>query len=216
MDREREQIPVAEALADANGLCRGLACGGKVARGLVLEHEREEQVAALGALALVLEDPLRAAEPAGSRTDAAAACEIQADPDCAARGTPRLSGLQEPLVRTFEPGDRVVVATEHEGADREEIEVFRGEALPLLHHRQRLVRLAPCAPRIGLPASLELLDSIPHAAAHCPANDSGLTETTSSPTNDLHSPKPGHDRGAAGRSRMGKPRICGAFLQQAR
>ena len=78
----------------------------------------------LGALVLVLQDPPRTTEPARGRPDLAAACEIQADPDCAARGTPLLSGLEEALVRTFEPGDRVIVATEHEGADREQLEVF--------------------------------------------------------------------------------------------
>ena len=60
----------------------------------------------LGALVLVLQDPPCTAEPARGRPDLAAACEIQADPDCAARGTPLFSGLEEALVRTFEPGDR--------------------------------------------------------------------------------------------------------------
>ena len=125
----------------------------------------------LGALVLVLQDPPRTAEPARGRPDLATACEIQADPDCAVRGTPLLSGVEEALVRMFEPGDRVVVATEHEGADREQLEVFRGEAFPLVHERQRIVRLEPSPLRVGVATSLELFDSIPHAAAHCPTNN---------------------------------------------
>jgi hypothetical protein len=137
----------------------------------VLEHEWEEQVTVLGAIVLVLQDPLCTTEPARGRADLATACEIQADPDCAVRGSLSLSGLKVALVGTFEPGDRVVVATEHEGADREQLEVFRSEAFPLVHDRQRIMRLEPGPLRVGVAASLELLDPIPHAAAHCPMND---------------------------------------------
>ena len=62
---EGEQVRVAEALADRRRLCRG--CGGRleVAARLLLEDDREQQVAALNAVApLVVEQPLGAAEPA--------------------------------------------------------------------------------------------------------------------------------------------------------
>ena len=52
VDREREQIAIAESLADANCLLRYGGCGGEVSGGLVLEHRRQEQVPALGAVAL--------------------------------------------------------------------------------------------------------------------------------------------------------------------
>jgi hypothetical protein len=119
----------------------------------------------------VLQDPSCTAEPARGRADLPAAREIQADPDCAPRGTPLLSYLEEALVRTFEPRDQVVVTTEHEGADREQLEVLRGEAFPLVHEGERVMRLEPGPLRVGVATSLELFDPIPHAAAHCPTED---------------------------------------------
>ncbi len=116
VDREREEVAVAEALADANGLLCGRGCRGEVSGGLVLEHRRQEQVAALGALALVLEEPLCAAEPARRRADLAAGGEVQADPHRAADRAKRLPVLEIPLMRALEPRDRLVVAAEHEGA----------------------------------------------------------------------------------------------------
>ena len=72
VDREGEQVTVAEALTDPNGLPgdRRRCC--EVSGGLVLEHRGQKQIAVLGALGLVLEEPLRASEPACRRADLAA------------------------------------------------------------------------------------------------------------------------------------------------
>ena len=78
VDREGEQVAIPEALADTNGLARDRGSRGEVAGGLMLEHHRQEQVPALGALGLVLEQPLRAPEPARRRPDLAASREVQA------------------------------------------------------------------------------------------------------------------------------------------
>ena len=86
VDREREEVSVTEALADANGLACGFGGRGEVARRLVLEHRRQEQVAALGTLALVLKEPLCTAQPARRRADLAAGREVQADPHRAVDG----------------------------------------------------------------------------------------------------------------------------------
>jgi hypothetical protein len=42
MDREREEISVAEALTDANSIACGFGGRGKVSSRLVLEHRRQE------------------------------------------------------------------------------------------------------------------------------------------------------------------------------
>ena len=96
-----------------------------------LEHPRQEQVAPLGALALRLEESLSPSEPSGRRADLAAGREVQADPRRAANGAERLAVLEEPLVRALEPCDRLVVAAEHEGAGREQLEIRRLERHPL-------------------------------------------------------------------------------------
>jgi hypothetical protein len=71
VNRQRKEVSVAEALTDPNRLFCGRSRRGEVAGSLVLEHRRQEQVAAFGALTLVLEEPLRAPEPARGRADLA-------------------------------------------------------------------------------------------------------------------------------------------------
>ena len=66
---EREQVRVAEALADRRGLGGGRGGRLEVAARLLLEDDRQQQVAALDAVvvALLVEQPLGAAEPAAAR-----------------------------------------------------------------------------------------------------------------------------------------------------
>jgi hypothetical protein len=166
VNREREQVAVAEALTDPYGFPRDGGCRGEIAGDLVPEHHREEQVATLGALALLLEEALRAPEPAARRSEQAAGGEVQADPRGAASRPPHLSRLEEPLMAPLEPRRGLLVPAEHEGTRREEVDIGRLERRPCLRRRQRLVRLEPRPSRVGLAASLVLRDSIPHAGAH--------------------------------------------------
>ena len=58
-------------------------------------------------------------------------------------------------MRPLEPCDRLVVAAEHEGLGRKQLEVLRGERSDLMGSRQRLVRLEPRPLRVGQTALLE-------------------------------------------------------------
>ena len=84
---EGEQVGVAEALSDRGGLARG---GGRrlaVAAGLLLEYGRQQQVAALDAVALLaLQQPPGAPQPAARPADLPVAGEGDADPERAAQG----------------------------------------------------------------------------------------------------------------------------------
>ena len=155
VDREREEVAVAEALADANRFACGCGCGCEVPGRLVLEHRRQEQVAALGAVAFVLEKPLCAAQPARCRADLATGREVQADPHRTSDAAQRLPALEVERMRPLEPRDRLVVAAEHEGGGREQLEVLRGKRCDLVRSRQRLVRLEPRPLGVGLTASPE-------------------------------------------------------------
>jgi hypothetical protein len=66
---ERKEVAIPVALSDSDCLFGDLGCGGEVSRGLVLEHHREEQIAVLGALALPLEEAVRAAKPSRRGAD---------------------------------------------------------------------------------------------------------------------------------------------------
>ena len=74
--------------------------------------------------------------------------------------------VEVPLVRALEPGDGVVVASEHEGRRREELEVRRVERLLRVRVHEAFVRLEPGSRRVGLPAPLELVGPIPRMARH--------------------------------------------------
>ena len=128
VDREREQVAVAEAVANSNGFCRRRCRGREVARSLLLEHDRQQQEAVLSAGVLVLEKPLCTAEPAGCGADLTPCCEIQADPDRAPGSASRLANLEVAMVCALEPRDRLLVAPQHEGGRREQVEVARGQS----------------------------------------------------------------------------------------
>ncbi len=70
----------------------------------------------------------------------------------------------------LEPRDGVVVAAEHVGGHREELEILRVERLLLVRAYEEVVRLGPGSSRKGLTAPLELVEPIPHAAPHCAPN----------------------------------------------
>ena len=60
-----DQVRIAAALADLGGFSSGRVRSLEVARGKVLLHDRQQQIALLGALVLLaLEQPLGAGEPA--------------------------------------------------------------------------------------------------------------------------------------------------------
>ena len=71
VDGKGEQVPVAKALADPNGISSGGGSRGEVPRSLVLEHHGQQQVAVLGAFGFVFEKPLRTAEPPPCRAELA-------------------------------------------------------------------------------------------------------------------------------------------------
>src|SRR6185295_1255089 len=78
---EREQIGVTEALTDGRGIGRHRSSGPEVTRGLILEHHRDPQVAALDALtARVLEQAQCAAQPSPGAPRVSSQHPREADP----------------------------------------------------------------------------------------------------------------------------------------
>ena len=73
-------------------------------------------------------------------------------------------------MRPLEPRDRVVVTAEHEGGRREELEILGVERRLGVRLLEALVRMRPGSRSEGLPAPLELVGPITHAAPHCAPN----------------------------------------------
>ena len=122
---EREQVRIAEALADLGGLAEDVAGRREVAGRFVLKHEREEHVPALDAVLLaLLEQPLRAAGPAGRAAHVTAEREARADPERAAQRARNLAGLDVELVGALEAAHPLVFASEQVGGRGEKLEIL--------------------------------------------------------------------------------------------
>ena len=121
--RKGEEVLVAEAPSDR---CGGARRGGRrlpVACRRVPEHVGNQRVAALDAIPLALEEPLRAPEPARGRPHLAAQHVVDADPARTVRGTASVSSLDVPLMGPLEPGHPLVVPAEHVGGCRQQLDV---------------------------------------------------------------------------------------------
>ena len=68
------------------------------------------------------------------------------------------AGLQVRVMGALEAAHVVVVATEHVGRRRQQLEVLRSQRSRLVGARQRLVGVGPRPPVVGLTAPFELID----------------------------------------------------------
>jgi hypothetical protein len=163
--REREQIRVAEALADGRRAGGGRRGRVELAHGVVPERERHQQVPLLDALlAMVLHQALRAPEPAGRAPHLSAVQhQVHADPERDPGCTQRRAGVEPALVSPLEDVQALVVAPERVGRRREPLEVVRLERRGAIGAREDLVSVQPRA-------SLDLLDGRhgpnPHVVTH--------------------------------------------------
>ena len=90
---EREQVWVAEAPADRRGLTGGRGGGVEVPARLLLEDDRKQEVATLDAIRpLLIEQPLRATQPAACPPELAPTGKVDGDPERASEGGQRLDG----------------------------------------------------------------------------------------------------------------------------
>ena len=124
---ERDEVGVPEALADRRRLGeRGRGGAGLAAR-LLLERDREQQVAAFHALAVrAVEQPLRAAEPAAGLPQLALARQRHPDPERAPQ-RPQVAALAEVrVVGALEEPQVVGLPPEHVRAGGQPLGVLRG------------------------------------------------------------------------------------------
>ena len=83
---EREQVGVAESLRQRGGGAGGRVRSCSVARGCLLQHDGQKEVAPLHAVTVVtLDKPLRPCKPAARRAELIPIGEVEADPDRAVR-----------------------------------------------------------------------------------------------------------------------------------
>ena len=136
VDGEREQVGVAEAAADLGAVGRAGAAGLRVRHA---ESLQQAQVAALDAVAL-LEQPLRAGEPAARLGGVAAQRQDQPEPERAAHGALHRAVLGVRLVGPLEYGQVLELVAEQVGRGGQPLEIL---ATQLTRGRQRGVSVLP-------------------------------------------------------------------------
>jgi hypothetical protein len=117
---------IAEALSDLGGLrCSGVRAL-EIPAEHVLQHSRYQQIAALDRVTLLaFEQPSRAREPSQGGARLSPERQVVADPERAAHGPRRLAGVQVGVMCPLEAAHIVVVAPEHVGGPRQQLEVLR-------------------------------------------------------------------------------------------
>ena len=121
---EGEQVRVAEALSDRGGLARGGGSRLPVAARLLLEHGRQQEVAALDpVLPLAVEQPLGAAQPATRPADLSMAGERDTDPEGAAEGGQLIARGEVGAMRALEQVAVLGLSADHVGAAGKQLEV---------------------------------------------------------------------------------------------
>ena len=155
VQRERQQVGVAEALPGRSRIAGEGGGSLPVPAQLVLEGDRDQEIAALGAVVLAFEQPVRAPQPAGRGAHVSAQGQLYPDPEGAAHRSPRLAVLRPLVVGAFQVAHRLVFPAEHERSRGEQLDVFGAEPLLLIGLRERFSDVEPRARRIRPPTAFE-------------------------------------------------------------
>jgi hypothetical protein len=146
---------------------RGLRGGGPsglvVAGGHLLQPDGDQQVSALDAVPLLaLEQPLRATEPAACAGHLASEEQVVADPERTPRGARGIAGVRVQVMRALQAAQVVVVAAQHVGRSREQLQVLRAQRCRVVGARETLEGVEPRLRGIGITTTPELFDGIRH------------------------------------------------------
>ena len=153
---QRNQVRVAEALADLGRLVEGGGGGGGVALDQELQPGREQQVALLDAVPLeVVEQPAAPGDPAAAAGDLAAVEEAEGQPERAADRSLHVPPAQERLMRSRPHVDAVVVPPDQERGRGQPLQVLRLQRGLPVGRRQLRERIRPRPTPERLPAPIE-------------------------------------------------------------
>ena len=156
-----DQVRVPAALADLGGARRGRVRGLAVAGGKLLLHDRQQQIALLGAFVLLaFEQPLGAGEPSGRAARLSSKEKTQAQPERATDGAQAFIGVQVRLMGTLERPQIVVVPTDQIRRHRQQLEILASQRSRLIGERERLVGIGPGPPPVARTAPFELADHL--------------------------------------------------------
>ncbi len=165
MHGECEEVRIAEALADPGRLAEHVAGRREISGGLVLHHEREQHVTALDGVGLpLLEQPQRAAGPAGRAAHIAPEREPGTDPERRAQRARNLARVRVELIGALETAQPLVLASEQVGSGGETLEILGSEPAFPIRQRERLVGIPPCSFGVSPATTAEVIGRVDHVS----------------------------------------------------
>jgi hypothetical protein len=154
--REHHQVGLAGASADGGRAARDLLRPRVITSQQLPQRDREQQVAALGALLLVLQQPVGPGQPPTCLGELAPVDQVEGQPECAPRGLPELAGLGMELLGALQRPQAVLDPAEEVGRGRQQLQVLPGQGRRPVGKRQRGVGVRPRQPPGGLAAPRQL------------------------------------------------------------
>ena len=134
---EPDQVQIAEAFADLGGLGRSRVPGLPVTPGHLLQPGRDQEITTLDAVLLrLVQQALRASEPATRPSRLASEQHVVADPERAAHSTRRIAGIEVRVMRPLQAAHVIVVAAEQVRRPCEQLQVLRPQRRRLIGARQ--------------------------------------------------------------------------------
>ena len=125
----------------------------------MLLHDRQQQIAPLGALILlVLQQPLGARDPTGRWPHLSAKEKAQAQPECGTNGAQAFTRIEVGVMGTFKRLQIILVPTDQIRRHRQQLEILAFQSGRLIGCRERPVGIGPGAPPVMLTAPLELAE----------------------------------------------------------
>jgi hypothetical protein len=154
--RERHQVGVGDAPADRGRTGRRLPRCRVVTGHRVPHRDREQQVAVLGALLLVLDQAVGAGEPTACLRELTPVDQVEGHPERAARRPPRVAALGMALLRAPQRPQAVLDVAEEVRGGRQQLQILPGQRGRPVGRRQRGVGVRPRQPPGGLAAAGKL------------------------------------------------------------
>jgi hypothetical protein len=165
--RERDQVGLGDASADGGRPGRRPPRSRIVTGHHLLKGDRGEQVAALGALRLVLQQPVGPSQPTTGLRELPLVDQVEPEPEGGPPGPPTVAALGMELLGALQRPQALLDPAEEIRRRRQQLQVLSGQGGRPVGQRQRGVGVRPGQPPGRLAAPRQL--SIPAQRARLPA-----------------------------------------------
>jgi hypothetical protein len=183
--RERDQVTIGNAPADRDGTGRCLARAHRITGHRLPQGDRQQEIAVLGALLLVLQEAVGAGEPATGLRQLPLVDQVKGQPESAPRGPPPIAALGVELLGALQRPQAVLDLAEEIGGGRQQLQILPCQGGRSVGQRQRGIGLGPRPPPSSL-APPHQLSTTAHRALTSPAGAGSDLGSVASPVAEAH------------------------------